>query len=135
MPIRHPFASAQYSSRAFSADIVHLTAPERLLTPPPQLPPLRVFTPLPSHPHPHPHPPLSIPSADFLLPPPVPPKDSVTAVAPTHYVKHSSKVTLLLSGQPDGLAMPIYSNGDTLDGVLALPKSSGLLSLNVKVRC
>ena len=51
-----------------------------------------------------------------------------------HYVKHSSKLTLLLCGQPEGVSMPHYSNGDTIEGILAIARPSGVLSLEVKVR-
>ena len=50
-----------------------------------------------------------------------------------HYVKHSSRVTLLLSGQSDGAIEPEYNNGETIEGILALPRPSGLLGLQVKV--
>ena len=51
-----------------------------------------------------------------------------------HYVKHSSKLTLLLSGQREGASVPLYSNGDTIEGILAIARPSGVLALDVKVR-
>lgn len=53
--------------------------------------------------------------------------------SPGHFVKHSSKVTLLLSGQEENTSEPVYSNGSTIVGILAIPRPSGLLSLEVKV--
>ena len=53
--------------------------------------------------------------------------------SPGHFVKHSSKVTLLLSGQEENASEPVYSNGDTIVGILAIPRPTGLLSLEVKV--
>lgn len=49
-------------------------------------------------------------------------------------MKHSSRVTLLLSEQDEGAEVPAYSTGDTIEGVLAIARSSGLLALEVKVR-
>ncbi len=49
-------------------------------------------------------------------------------------MKHSSRVTLLLSEQEEGAEVPSYSTGDTIEGVLAIARSSGLLALEVKVR-
>lgn len=53
--------------------------------------------------------------------------------SPGHFVKHSSKVTLLLSGQEEHASEPVYSNGSTIVGILAIPRPSGLLTLEVKV--
>ncbi|KAI0784814.1 hypothetical protein C8Q75DRAFT_370701 [Abortiporus biennis] len=55
--------------------------------------------------------------------------------SPGHYVKHSSRFTLLLSGQDDidRKSDPTYYNGNTIDGILAIPRTSGLLSLEIKV--
>jgi hypothetical protein len=50
-----------------------------------------------------------------------------------HFVKHSSKVTLLLSGQAPGVIEPEYTNAATIEGILAVARPSGLLSLEVKV--
>ncbi|KAI0648144.1 hypothetical protein C8Q79DRAFT_905770 [Trametes meyenii] len=50
-----------------------------------------------------------------------------------HYVKHSSRVTLLLSGQEEGVQMPVYSTGDTIEAILAIARPAGLLALEVKV--
>lgn len=51
-----------------------------------------------------------------------------------HYVKHSSKLTLLLSDQDSGVEIPVYVNGDTIDGILAVARPAGLLSLDIMVR-
>ncbi|CAL1712354.1 unnamed protein product [Somion occarium] len=53
--------------------------------------------------------------------------------SPGHFVKHSSKITVLLSGQKENASEPVYSNGATIIGILAIPKPSGLLTLEVKV--
>lgn len=53
--------------------------------------------------------------------------------SPSHYVKHSSRLTLLLSGQEDGTCEPEYTNGATIEGILAVPRPSGLLSLQIRV--
>ncbi|TBU27194.1 hypothetical protein BD311DRAFT_402452 [Dichomitus squalens] len=50
-----------------------------------------------------------------------------------HYVKHSSKLTLLLSGQREGTSIPHYSNGDTIEGILAIARPEGVLALDVKI--
>ncbi|KAI0822337.1 hypothetical protein BC628DRAFT_1412439 [Trametes gibbosa] len=50
-----------------------------------------------------------------------------------HYVNHTSWVTLLLSGQEEGAEMPAYSTGQTIEGVLAVARSSGVLALDVKI--
>lgn len=54
-------------------------------------------------------------------------------VSPGHFVKHSSKVTLLLSGQEENATEPVYTNESTIIGILAIPRPSGLLSLEIKV--
>lgn len=54
--------------------------------------------------------------------------------SPGHLVKHSSWVTLLLSGQEEGASEAIYSNGATIEGILAVPRPAGLLALQIKVR-
>ncbi|RDX42624.1 hypothetical protein OH76DRAFT_1410968 [Lentinus brumalis] len=80
--------------------------------------------------------------------PPLPPLPSILPLAPNrslspfpptkadacgHYVRHSSRLTLLLSGQREGACMPLYSNGETIEGVLAIARPSGVLALDVKV--
>ena len=49
-------------------------------------------------------------------------------------MKHSSKLTLLLSGQREGATIPHYCNGDTIEGILAIARPAGVLALDVKVR-
>lgn len=57
-----------------------------------------------------------------------------SAVAsPGHFVKHSSKATLVLSGQEEGVDQPTYSSGGIIEGILAVPRPSGLLSIEIKV--
>jgi len=51
----------------------------------------------------------------------------------SHYIKHSNRITMVLSDQDDLSSVPVYTNGSTIDGILAVQKSSGLLSLEVKV--
>lgn len=51
-----------------------------------------------------------------------------------HYVKQSNKITLVLSGQEDGAEEPLFCTGDAIDGMLVVPKPTGLLSLEIKVR-
>ena len=56
--------------------------------------------------------------------------------SPGHYVKHSSKATVLLNGQNDfssSAGPPVYTNGATIEGIVAIPRPSGLLTLEVKV--
>ena len=81
---------------------------------------------------------------------------------PGYFVKHSNQLTLLLGGQEFGEregggggrdkseggvgfgggrgrgkgkeSGPCYSAGCTMDGILAIPKPAGLLSIEVKVR-
>ena len=62
-----------------------------------------------------------------------PTADPAAPAAPGHFVKHSSKATLLLSGQEDGVSMPLYTNGSTIEGILAVPRPANLLSLEVTV--
>ncbi|KAI0670875.1 hypothetical protein C8Q78DRAFT_1069599 [Trametes maxima] len=59
-----------------------------------------------------------------------PAKKSATA---GHYVKHSSRVTLLLSGQEEGAEMPAYSTGDTVEAILAIARPAGVLALEAKI--
>lgn len=59
-----------------------------------------------------------------------------SAVAsPGHYVKHSSKVTLVLGGQEENGGPPTYSRGSIIEGILAVPRPSGLFSIEMKVPC
>lgn len=57
-----------------------------------------------------------------------------TKSATGHYVKQSNKITLVLGGQEDGVSEPLYCTGDVIEGMLAVPKPTGLLSLEIKVR-
>ncbi|KAI0712060.1 hypothetical protein C8Q76DRAFT_476666 [Earliella scabrosa] len=84
-------------------------------------------------------------------PPPVPPRTPILQLGPLvpnrslsplqptkadasgHFVRHSSKLTLLLSGQRDGACVPSYSSGETIEGVLAIARPSGVLALDVKI--
>ncbi|KAI0661977.1 hypothetical protein C8Q70DRAFT_909835 [Cubamyces menziesii] len=60
-------------------------------------------------------------------------KERKARVVAGHYVKHSSRFTLLLSGQPEGVDMPVYSNGQTIEGILAIARPLGLLAVEVKI--
>lgn len=110
--MRHPFASVRYSRNSLSSDRLPLS--EHATDP-------------------------TLPAADLhpltqtRFRPPV--SSHCVRTSPGHFVKHSSKVTLLLSGQEDGLSMPVYRGGSTIDGVIAIPRPSGLLYLDVKVSC
>ncbi|KAI0917449.1 hypothetical protein AcW1_007355 [Taiwanofungus camphoratus] len=109
--MRHPFASVRYSRNSLSSDRLPLS--EHATDP-------------------------TLPAADLhpltqtRFRPPV--SSHCVRTSPGHFVKHSSKVTLLLSGQEDGLSMPVYRGGSTIDGVIAIPRPSGLLYLDVKVQ-
>ncbi|GJE98972.1 hypothetical protein PsYK624_152100 [Phanerochaete sordida] len=50
-----------------------------------------------------------------------------------HFVKHSRWATVLLCGQDTDLPEPEYTNGATIEGILAVPRPSGMLSLQIKV--
>lgn len=50
-----------------------------------------------------------------------------------HFVKHSSNITLLLSGQDENVPDPVYSTGGSIVGLIAVARPSNLLSLEVKV--
>lgn len=131
---RHPFAAVQYVRNSLSTDTLGAwlrpeTRPEDV----PPVPPLPDRTLARNQ---------SLPPAPTRVPRgvglPRPHLDSdVPAVSsrssPGHFVKHSSKVTLLLSGQEEGTAMPEYHTGGTIDGILAVPRPSGLLALEVTV--
>ncbi len=56
-----------------------------------------------------------------------------TKSASGHYVKLSNKVTVVLGGQEEGVSEPLYCTGDVIDGMLVVPKPTGLLSLDIKV--
>ncbi|KAI0365703.1 hypothetical protein BV20DRAFT_953703 [Pilatotrama ljubarskyi] len=91
---------------------------------PPPVPPLPSIIPLggihPNHP--------GIPGAGKQKA-----KSSGSGAARGHYVKHSSKMTLLLSGQEEGVDVPAYSTGETIEGIFAIAKPSGLFALEVKI--
>jgi hypothetical protein len=50
------------------------------------------------------------------------------------YVKHSSGITLLLSGHKAGTSCPVYHSGSLISGMVVLSKPSSVTSLEVKVR-
>lgn len=55
---------------------------------------------------------------------------------PTHeypYVKHSSGVTVILSGHRAGTSLPLYPSGSLISGVVVLSKVETTASLDVKV--
>lgn len=131
---RHPFAAVQYVRNSLSTDT--LGAWLRPETRPEDVPPV---PPLPdrtlSRNQSLPPAPTRVPRGIGLTRPRL--DSDVPAVSsrssPGHFVKHSSKVTLLLSGQEDGTAMPEYNTGGTIDGILAVSRPSGLLALEVTV--
>lgn len=51
-----------------------------------------------------------------------------------HFVKNSSKITLVLGGEEGSTGQPTYSSGSVIEGILAVPRPSGLLSIEIKVR-
>ncbi|KAI0077848.1 hypothetical protein K474DRAFT_1749404 [Panus rudis PR-1116 ss-1] len=53
--------------------------------------------------------------------------------SPGHVVKHTNAITLILGGQHGNSEEPIYSNGDTVEGMLAISRSSGLLSVEIQI--
>ncbi|KAH8085415.1 hypothetical protein BXZ70DRAFT_559721 [Cristinia sonorae] len=58
----------------------------------------------------------------------------LAVASPGHYVKHTSKVTLLLGGQEEEVAdQPMYTCGSAIEGILAVPRPSGLQSIDIKV--
>ncbi|OBZ71500.1 hypothetical protein A0H81_08641 [Grifola frondosa] len=114
--MRHPFANVQCSHDSIS--------------PNPNLDPVESFweadTP-------------DTPVCPVALPFPLQPR-SITPPSPLpqppslgHYVKHSNKLTLLLSGQEEGAAVPLYTDGSIIEGILAVPRPEGVRSLTVKV--
>ncbi|KAI0632333.1 hypothetical protein C8Q77DRAFT_1059693 [Trametes polyzona] len=127
--MRHPYALVP-DSRPPSL----FSVPSRSSTPEPPPPPL----PQPNRRYPSLARSISVPALQSVHPlggiraPPRPPgKESTTA---GHYVKHSSRVTLLLSGQREGVSLPVYSTGQTIEGVLAVARPSGVLALEVKIQ-
>ena len=142
---RHPFAYTQYVRYSQSTDTFTRwlgATPEPIAPPVPSLSlPVKAPTPLARS--------LSQPpimrrerresTRTRLLPPPPPVVDvDVPTISsrssPGHFVKHSSWVTLLLSGQEEGVSEPVFCNGATIEGILAVPRPAGLLKLEVKVR-
>ncbi|EIW59118.1 uncharacterized protein TRAVEDRAFT_122036 [Trametes versicolor FP-101664 SS1] len=129
--MRHPYALVP-DSRPPSLCSVH----SRSCTPEPRSPP---------PPQPNRRPPtldrsVSVPALRSVIPlggiyplPRTPAAVDTKKAKRGHYVKHSSRVTLLLSEQDEGAEVPAYSTGDTIEGILAIARSSGLLALEVKV--
>lgn len=48
-------------------------------------------------------------------------------------MKLSNKITVVLGGQEEGVSEPLYCTGDVIDGMLVVPRPTGLLSLDIKV--
>ncbi|PSR78191.1 hypothetical protein PHLCEN_2v7523 [Hermanssonia centrifuga] len=133
--IRHPFASIQYVRNSLSTDaLTGWRRGEYQHTVPGEIPPVPPLPPqVRNEPTRRASPRLPHPSS-FLRPSlniDVPIMSSRSS--PGHFVKHSSKITLLLSGQEEGTKEPEYTSGSTIDGILAVPRPSGLLSLQVLV--
>jgi hypothetical protein len=135
MPLlHHPFASTQYARWSRSTDtLTRLLGHNRegeSVPPVPALP--QVF---------------QVPKPDVATVPPLverplaapPPRVDVhvpmrsSKSSPGHFVKHSSSVTVLLSGQEHCRKGPEYNNGGVVDGIVAVPRPSGLLSLSIMV--
>ncbi|KIP06691.1 hypothetical protein PHLGIDRAFT_128118 [Phlebiopsis gigantea 11061_1 CR5-6] len=141
---RHPFAYTQYMRYSQSTDAF---ATWLRATPEPAIPPVPPRPLPPKAPAPlarsFSQPPVMYrerreSTRARLLPPSPPVVDFDTPTVssrsePGHYVKHSSWVTLLLSGQEEGVSEPVYCNGATIEGILAVPRPAGLLRLEVKV--
>lgn len=134
--LRHPFANTQFARYSLSTDALtswlRLTPTDPDVSPgsaqprPPQAdpPPRRQsFAQQVSH---RPEPKVW-PKLEFDVP------EAQSKSSSGHFVKHSSRVTLLLSGQANGATEPEYTNGATIEGILAVPRPSGLLALQVKV--
>lgn len=117
--MRHPFANPQYCRHSLSTDVIARQCDVR----DGEHEKARLVRPEPA-----PRSSSTLPGAQRKAPP-----ASSTRTSPTHFVKHSSRVTLLLSGQDEGVSTPVYTSGSTIDGILATPRSSGLLSLVVRV--
>jgi hypothetical protein len=49
------------------------------------------------------------------------------------YVKHSSGITVILSGHRAGTSLPLYPSGSLISGVVVLSKVESITSLDVKV--
>ena len=132
---QHPFASTRYARLSRSAEALGRWLRRSSTT---------IEEPLTSAP-PSPVPALDVSSAsgsltsiDAVPTPSRPPAnldDSIKAAvgSPGHFVMHSSKVTLLLSGQHNVTNIPVYTNGSTLEGILAVARPAGLLALEVVV--
>ncbi|OCH92619.1 hypothetical protein OBBRIDRAFT_791067 [Obba rivulosa] len=121
--MRHPFANPQYCRNSVSTDVIarhHEPYPEHgekaHLVRPELIP--RASSTAPG---------AGVHRKELSLP------SQSSRTSPTHFVKHSSRVTLLLSGQEEGISTPVYTSGSTIDGILAIPRSSGLLSLVVRI--
>ena len=132
----HPFAAVQHTRSSLSTDNLPIwlrhEMTSREIPPVPPVPrraqPRSPSNPPPIHRQrmPHTNAP-SRPSVDVDVP------SAASRGSPGHFVKHSSRCTLLLSGQEEGAKIPQYTTGGTIDGILAVPRPAGLLSLQVTV--
>lgn len=133
MPVyQHPFASTEFARRSRSTETLVRWLRQDRDDPPPPVPALPSSLAAPK--------PVAVaapPTAErpATAPPPididVPIRSSRSS--PGHFVKHSSKVTVLLSGQDHSGKIPEYTNGSIIDGIIAVPRPSGLLSLEIVV--
>ncbi|KAI0087010.1 hypothetical protein BDY19DRAFT_893731 [Irpex rosettiformis] len=134
MPVfQHPFASTEFARRSRSTEsLVRWLRQERDNEPAPPVPALPPSPVAPKPPSVTAPPLVERPST---APPPididVPIRSSRSS--PGHFVKHSNKVTLLLSGQEHREKIPEYGNGGIIDGIIAVPRPSGLQSLEIVV--
>ncbi|EKM51699.1 uncharacterized protein PHACADRAFT_261996 [Phanerochaete carnosa HHB-10118-sp] len=128
--MRHPYANTRYLSQSLSTDALdswlQLTpdteaAPEQLRAMPQLHRTGSSYMSAPSDRSSD-----GLPRVDVCM-------SSFASESSGHFVKHSSSATLLLSGQEDGRSEAEYTNGATIEGILAVPRPSGLLSLQVRV--
>lgn len=126
----HPFAIQIHRPRSLFSLRSPLLTPDTKEAPQPSKPKAKAVEALPP---PRPRTPLI--QLGSLAPNRTPPSFHPTkADAYGHYVRHSSRLTLLLSGQREGTCIPSYSNGETIEGILAMARPSLVLALDVKVR-
>lgn len=130
---QHPFASTEFARRSHSTEtLVRWLRQDRENEPVPPVPALP-SSPVAPRAVVEAAPPAALRPAS--APPPididVPVRSSKSS--PGHFVKHSSKVTVLLSGQEHKEKIPEYSNGGIIDGIIAVTRPSSLLALQILV--
>lgn len=142
MPVRHPFANVHAFRKSLSSPNQNVSwSPSQLMPFKPSRSQSTSRSPRALPPRPQtalaaPRPVLPTIDVHQRAAPSELPNDPVlwsARASPGHYVKHSSKATILLSGQDDFSSGPVYTSGATIEGILAIPRPSGLLTLEVKV--